>query len=157
MSMSGLSIKMLAMISSLMSGDAHAGKYTERDVFCAVQNVWHEARGQNREEWIAITHVAINRTKSGKYPKELCDTIRQLKQFSWTADTITDDVKPLTRRDAMRLAGITSTVIGTLRGVNPDPTKGALFYHEKTISPYWSKKAKNKKLIGAHIYYVSLK
>jgi len=157
MAMSGMTIKVMSMVGSLFNSHADAGVYTERDVFCAAQTVWHEARGQNREEWIAITNVMINRTKDKKkrWSTSICGVARDFKQFSCYFDDLSDDVTPAGRREKMRLTGILITVMGTLRGVHGDTTKGAKFYHEKRITPKWSKGAKGK-TVGAHIYYSQL-
>jgi spore germination cell wall hydrolase CwlJ-like protein len=152
-----MSIKVMAMISSLFNANADAGSYTERDVFCAAQTVWHEARGQSREEWIAIVNVMINRTKDKKkrWPRTICGVARDFKQFSCYFDDLSDDVSPAGRKERLLLVGIISTTMGTLAGVHGDTTGGAKFYHEKTIKPYWSMGAKGT-LRGSHIYYAQL-
>ena len=42
---------------------------SEDDLFCTVQNVYHEARGEDTLGQAAVAHVMLNRLRSPAYPR----------------------------------------------------------------------------------------
>lgn len=128
--------------------------------FCLALNIFHEARGEGVAGQLAVAHVTMNRVHSDKYPNTICGVVTQRKQFSWT-NTMLVKVKggyvlkpsavPKNKRAWNSAVKVAQYVIN---GKAHDITNGALFYHEKKISPYW---APNKALVtayvGNHIFY----
>jgi spore germination cell wall hydrolase CwlJ-like protein len=93
------------------------------DIQALTLNVYHEARGEGTAGWLAVLNVCRNRLKSGDYPDNYHDIVYQPKQFSWTADGLTD-----TPQDSETYADIKKYVVDFLTGQAPDNTGGALFY-----------------------------
>jgi spore germination cell wall hydrolase CwlJ-like protein len=48
---------------------------SEDDLFCMVQNVYHEARGEDALGQAAVAHVMLNRVKSLLYPDSVCSVV----------------------------------------------------------------------------------
>src|SRR5262245_27411723 len=68
---------------------------SEDDLFCMVQNVPHEARGEDALGQAAVAHVTLNRVKSPLYPDSVCGVVWQKGQFSWTEDGKLDQMTDL--------------------------------------------------------------
>ena len=65
------------------------------DIYCLSANAYHEARGVDRQEQIAVTQVVMNRSLAPFYPTDVCDVITQPHQFTWYSDDIPNDIKDL--------------------------------------------------------------
>lgn len=59
---------------------------SENDMYCMVQNIYHESRGEDTLGQAAVAHVTLNRVKSPAYPDSVCGVVWQKDQFSWTED-----------------------------------------------------------------------
>jgi spore germination cell wall hydrolase CwlJ-like protein len=120
---------------------------SEDDLFCMVQNVYHEARGEGILGQAAVAHVTLNRVKSPAYPDSVCDVVRQKGQFSWTEDGKSDR---LTNPDAIGKA--VDIALAASRGKIKDPTGGALHYyaHHK-VKPRWSNSG-YRLIVGEHTF-----
>jgi N-acetylmuramoyl-L-alanine amidase len=116
-------------------------------LFCMVQNVYHEARGEDVLGQAAVAHVTLNRVRSPAYPDTVCGVVWQKGQFSWTEDGRSDR---MTNLDAIGKAVDISLAVS--RGKIKDPTGGALhFYAHDKVRPYWSK-AGYQLIVGEHTF-----
>ncbi|MGH8064913.1 MAG: cell wall hydrolase [Candidatus Entotheonellia bacterium] len=124
---------------------------SEDDLFCMVQNVYHEARGEDALGQAAVAHVTLNRVKSPLYPDSVCDVVWQPMQFSWTEDGRSDRMMDL---DAIGKA--VDTALAVSRGRIKDPTGGALHYyaHDK-VRPHWSSRG-YRLIVGEHTFISGL-
>jgi spore germination cell wall hydrolase CwlJ-like protein len=115
----------------------HAARdLSEDDLFYMVQNVYHEARGEDALGQAAVAHVTLNRVRSPAYPDSVCSVVWQKGQFSWTEDGRSDQMTDL---DAIGKA--VDIALAASRGKIKDPTGGALHYfaHRKA-RPNWAKR-----------------
>lgn len=80
--------------------------YTDADLYLLSQCVWHEARGEGVNGWIAVAEVVMNRVASPLYPDTIHDVIYQTGsdgsyQFSYADEiagcTPSEDVINITR------------------------------------------------------------
>jgi spore germination cell wall hydrolase CwlJ-like protein len=108
---------------------------SEADLYCMVQNVYHEARDQPLLGQAAVAYVTLNRVRSPAYPDSVCGVVWQRDQFSWTNDGKSDRMMDL---DAIGKA--VDIALAASRGKIKDPTGGALHYfaHRK-VKPDWAK------------------
>jgi N-acetylmuramoyl-L-alanine amidase len=120
---------------------------SEDDLFCMVQNVYHEARDQSLLGQAAVAHVTLNRVRSPAYPASVCGVVWQKGQFSWTEDGRSDRMTDL---DAIGKA--VDIALAASRGKIKDPTGGALHYfaHRK-VKPYWSSRG-YRLIVGEHTF-----
>jgi spore germination cell wall hydrolase CwlJ-like protein len=120
---------------------------SENDLFCMVQNVYHEARDQSLLGQAAVAHVTLNRVHSPAYPDSVCDVVWQPDQFSWTQDGRSDRMTDL---DATGKA--VDIALAASRGKIKDPTGGALhFYAHDKVRPYWSNRG-YRLVVGEHTF-----
>jgi N-acetylmuramoyl-L-alanine amidase len=120
---------------------------SEDDLFCMVQNVYFEARGENALGQAAVAHVTLNRVKSPAYPDSVCGVVWQPGQFSWTGDGRSDRMTDL---DAIGKA--VDIALAASRGKIKDPTGGALhFYAHDKVRPSWSS-AGYRLIVGEHTF-----
>jgi N-acetylmuramoyl-L-alanine amidase len=120
---------------------------SENDLFCMVQNVYHEARGESLIGQAAVAYVTLNRVRSPAYPDSVCGVVWQKGQFSWTEDGRSDRMTDL---DAIGKA--VDIALAASRGKIKDPTGGALhFYAHDKVKPYWSS-AGYRLIVGEHTF-----
>jgi N-acetylmuramoyl-L-alanine amidase len=120
---------------------------SEDDLFCMVQNVYHESRGESLIGQAAVAHVTLNRVRSPAYPDTVCGVVWQKGQFSWTEDGRIDRMTDL---DAVGKA--VDIALAALRGKIKDPTGGALhFYAHERVRPYWSSRG-YRLIVGEHTF-----
>ncbi len=118
--------------------------YFREHLDCLTKAIYYEARGEGYKGMLAVAHVVVNRTKSPKYPDDICSVIYQRNQFSWTQKPpkiVSHHIFDQAREIAYRV----------LSGETKDPTKGAVSFHSTAVDPEWNKKPKI--IIGNHIFY----
>lgn len=122
---------------------------------CLALNIYHEARGESEESKRAVGHVVLNRSLDGRFPRELCDVVRQggdkrlhRCQFSWWCDGLSDQPRETQSwQEALRIAQ------AILAGESADPTGGALWYHADYVQPSWQQSFERGPVIGRHVFY----
>jgi spore germination cell wall hydrolase CwlJ-like protein len=120
---------------------------SEDDLFCMVQNVYHESRGEDALGQAAVAHVTLNRVRAPAYPDSVCGVVWQQGQFSWTEDGKSDRMTDL---DAIGKA--VDVALAASRGKIKDPTGGALhFYAHERVRPYWSRQG-HRLIVGEHTF-----
>jgi N-acetylmuramoyl-L-alanine amidase len=116
---------------------------SNRNVNCMTQAIYHEARGESYMGKIAVGHIILNRIKKG-YGTDPCEIVSSKRQFSWYGKN--NSIKERDRWDeCYRLSK------KILANETQDPTKGSIFFHEKSINPGW--KYKRIVVIDSHIFY----
>jgi N-acetylmuramoyl-L-alanine amidase len=99
--------------------------------------VYAEARGEGEVGMRAVAHVIYNRSKEkGVSP---CIVVRQPKQFAKASPRPKDEMWQIAKRIAL----------------DPgfDITKGATYFHNKTVKPYWIRSLRVTFSWGGHIFY----
>ena len=141
---------------------------------CMQNNIFFEARNQNRTAQLSVGWVTINRVMSRKYPNTVCSVVYQGKhnakglpykykcKFSWYCDGLSDTPN-LTNKLEERAWEVAHEVATTLikscvYGINPeqcpdDPSEGALYYHSISVDPYWRSSMVQTAQVGDHIFY----
>jgi N-acetylmuramoyl-L-alanine amidase len=124
-----------------------ASDLSEEDLFCMVQNVYHEARGEDALGQAAVAQVTLNRVRSPAYPDTVCGVVWQKGQFSWTEDGGSDRMT-----DLGAIGKAVDIALAAARGRIKDPTGGALHYYaHDRVKPYWSK-AGYRLIVGEHTF-----
>jgi len=128
----------------------------ERQLSCLSKNIYHEAGNQPFEGKVAVAQVTINRTESGKYPADICQTIYQknivyekvLCQFSWVCDR-NSGVNPPNNANYRESQEVAKKVL--LEGFRLQSLEQAMYFHGDYINPGWKREKITK--IGNHIFY----
>lgn len=102
-----------------------------------VQTVYNEARG-SEHNMRAVTHVIINRSRETGKP--LCAVVRVPNQFANERTKIKEpDQWQLAKRIVLN--------------PGPDITRGATFFHNTSVKPYWIRNLTVTYRVAGHIFY----
>jgi spore germination cell wall hydrolase CwlJ-like protein len=121
---------------------------------CLTQALYYEARNESDEGQAAVAEVVLNRARSGRYPKGICEVVYQRNartcQFTFTCDG------SIGRRPINPVAWRRSEAIArsVYHGANPAILPAnSVNYHANYVSPSWGRRLQRVKQIGAHIFY----
>lgn len=132
---------------TLASTGTRRDRFTERDLNCLAEAIYHEARGESVKGQAAVAEVVLNRVDSNKFASSVCGVINQPKQFSYTIG----GAKPIRNKSAyMRAREIARQA---LAGAPRVLTGGATYFHTPAVSPSWSHRFQRTVRIGQHIFY----
>ena len=157
-----------------LSTDSTGELYTESsnpELYCLALNIYHESRSDNLAGRFAVADVVLNRVQDTRYPKTICEVVKQGPiskwwkeekgkevpvrnrcQFSWYCDGKSDEPKsPQSWRQAQEIA-YHLVVNNQFRGI----TEGATHYHATYVDPSWNRSMIEIGRIGEHIFYKSL-
>ncbi len=118
-----------------------AGKEDLDDpITCLARTIYWEARGQGKAGMEAIANVVMNRLGHEGFANTICEVVKQGSeqgacQFSWWCDG-----RPDAAKDNESYAIAKEIARKALNGQLPDRTGGALYFHQKKVTPDWSKK-----------------
>lgn len=111
---------------------------SQPQVTCLAKAMYFEARGGQDKDLINIGNVVLNRTNHKEFPKTVCNVISDRKhaiQFPWYYQ------KKLVVRDFSTYRKIEEMANklynAEKNGNRVDTTKGAVFFHAKSISTGW--------------------
>lgn len=141
---------------------------TDLNISISARTVWQEARGQPAEGQAAVTHVLVNRVRSGRWGRTLAEVClfeneEGTHAFSgWNArDPNRIPALRLPETDPLFVA-LAAMVQGA--GAEPDPTFGATHYYNPSVvttPPAWVTGVPDRNVppatftvqIGAHRFY----
>lgn len=151
------------MIGDLILGLALMfGPFSDGQLKCLADNIYHEARGETIQGQLAVTHVVFNRTHSNKYPTNYCSVIKQAQkwkgriirdkcQFSWYCDGISDYPEDREAYAAAVRSAVDAWNVYYLSDM--DMSNGATHYHAVQIYPYWADSMTQTITIDNHVFY----
>jgi spore germination cell wall hydrolase CwlJ-like protein len=124
---------------------------------CLARNIYFEARSESLEGQFAVAHVTMNRVRSHEYPNNICDVVKQNKQFSWYKGP---ESVIINWRDPIEVASFRSIMNVTIdfmhdyaNGNLKDSTRGSMWYHRDDIKPDWTENLRKTAVFGRHIFY----
>ena len=128
----------------------------EKELDCLTKNIYYEAGTEPFEGKVAVAQVTINRTKSGKFPKDICAVVYErnlvynnlICQFSWYCDSKAK-VIPIHAATYKESEAVAKKVL--LEGFKLDSLNEALYYHAIYVNPGWKRQRITQ--IGKHIFY----
>ena len=120
--------------------------------FCLALNIYFEARNEDFAGQVAVAEVTLNRVENPKFPNNVCDVVKQRKQFSWFWDGKSD--KPREAKAWERAVNIAELMIED-RDYITVVGKDATHYHATYVDPYWKPTVHKIAQIGNHIFYRS--
>lgn len=126
---------------------SNAPRYSDADLECLAEALYHEARGEGSQGQAAVAEVILNRVDSGAFPGSVCGVINQPSQFSYTIG----GAKPIRNKAAyLRAVDIAKAA---LSGAPRQLTGGATYFHTPSVRPAWSGRFERTVQIGRHIFY----
>ena len=145
----------LLALGTQFVGPAAAATESAEAIECLALTMYFEARGEPDIGKLAVAHVMVNRTRDGRFPRRICDVMRQQSgppdggcQFSWTCDEFGD--RP---RDGAAWRHSKALAWQVYYGLSRDPTGGALWYHADYVDPAWRHDLAAPQRIGRHMFY----
>jgi spore germination cell wall hydrolase CwlJ-like protein len=121
---------------------------------CLAEALYFEARGEGLSGQVAVAEVILNRVKSRGFPSSVCDVVTQGSgkknacQFSYTCDGKPEHVL---NENAFKRAGKIARVM--IDGRPRVLTGDAVFYHNTSVRPKWTRKLVRTAVIGEHVFY----
>lgn len=146
---------------SVIAEEPTAPTYGPRALECLALNIYHESRGSNLADKVAVADVVINRKKDKRYPNTVCGVVEQamldsngfprrnMCQFSWFCDGRSDTPNDQDRWEEAKLLAHKVLIDETYRGIS----EGATHYHATYVNPRWASSFQQVGRIGEHIFY----
>lgn len=119
----------------------------DAELRCLASAVYFESKGESLVGQLAVAHVVINRTESGRFPRTLCGVVHQPSQFSFVRRGKMPPIALGSKQwsNAVAIAQI------AMNGGWKNQAPGALFFHASHVSPGW--KRPRIAQIDNHIFY----
>lgn len=120
---------------------------------CLARTIYWESKGASSEDMQAVANVVLNRVGHDGFPDSVCAVVKQGSerhacQFSWWCDGRADQIKEdepfLQAKEIARK---------TLNRQLPDNSRGALYFHDRQVSPDWAKTFARTAQTGKFIFY----
>ena len=125
-------------------------------VDCLTQAIYYEARSESEDGQAAVAEVILNRARSGRYPREVCDVVYQRNartcQFSYTCDGSIGRTRVNARSWATAERIAREVYAGRAQALLP---ARSVNYHANYVAPGWGRRLERVRQIGAHIFYGS--
>ncbi len=125
----------------------------EEAITCLSQTLYMEARGEGTAGMETVANVVMNRLDHKGFPNNICEIVRQGRgqgacQFSsWCDGSLGDIEEDITYSIAMEIAR------NCLNGQLTDRTDGALYFHQRAVTPSWSAEYIKTVKVGEHVFY----
>ncbi len=122
-------------------------------ITCLSRTIYWETRGEGASGMEAIANVVMNRLGHEGFPNTICEVVRQGReqgacQFSWWCDGRSDDAE---EEESYAIAK--EIARKALNRQLPDRTGGALYFHQRKVTPSWSTEFSKTVEVGEHIFY----
>ena len=142
--------------------------YSEKQLTCLYENIYHEARNQPIAGQLAVMYVTLNRVEDSRFPDSICEVVTQgphrpswkkpyrlipIKHqchFSWYCDGKSDDINDQAAYDAIVML-VGDVLMGSIEIF--DITEGATHYHADYVHPAWANTKTKTVEIEDHIFY----
>ena len=108
-------------------------------ITCLARTIYWEAKEADARDMSAVASVVINRLGHDGFPDTICGVVKQgvetkSCQFSWWCDGRSDQVEEKQRYDVAK-----EIARKALNQQLKDPTRGALYFHDRSVRPDWAK------------------
>jgi spore germination cell wall hydrolase CwlJ-like protein len=122
-------------------------------ITCLARSIYWEANRTNIAEMEAIANVVMNRLGHKGFPNTICGVVKQGQergscQFSWWCDGRPDDAKedePYSHAKEISRKALNRQL--------KDSTDGAMYFHNRKVSPNWSNEYIKTVEVGVHVFY----
>lgn len=132
----------------LCFGVGVANASVSKETVCLAKNVYYEAKGESLQGQMAVAQVTLNRLRSKKWGKTICQVVYAKNQFSWTSSKKAKTPKGEAWLEALR------TAEKARRGFKMKGMQNVLYFHAKGSKPRWAHKRKVALRMGNHVFYI---
>lgn len=137
-----------AKFASLSDAVAAQDRQVSDDTLrCLATAVYYESKSEPMAGQLAVAQVIINRTKSRRFPSDVCGVVKQPGQFSFVrggALPVVDAARPQYRT----ALGVAKVALGK---VWSSTASNALFFHARSVAPSAGRIVVAS--IGNHVFY----
>ncbi|KJK08320.1 MULTISPECIES: cell wall hydrolase [unclassified Pseudomonas] len=107
-------------------------------ITCMARSIYWESKGGKSSDMQAVANVVMNRLGHEGFPDTVCGVVKQGSetgncQFSWWCDGRSDSVQEETRYSIAK-----EIARKALNRQLDDRTQGALYFHDRNVSPNWA-------------------
>lgn len=113
---------------------------------CLAGAIYFEARGEPLAGQLAVAHVIVNRSKSGRFPSDICSVIKQRGQFSFVRG---GEIPTVRNMAAYHTAAAIAKV--AIDSAWDSPADKALYFNSAGRSP--GGRLVRVAMIGNHVFY----
>lgn len=122
-------------------------------ITCLSRTIYWEAKGGESADMEAVANVVLNRLGHEGFPGTVCEVVKQGSekspcQFSWWCDGRPDQVEEEGRYTIAK-----EIARKALNQQLQDRTGGALYFHDRSVSPDWSRAYIKTTEIGRFRFY----
>ncbi|MCK9798189.1 cell wall hydrolase [Pseudomonas sp. MAFF 302030] len=122
-------------------------------ITCLSRTIYWEAKGGESADMEAVANVVLNRLGHEGFPDTVCGVVKQGSekspcQFSWWCDGRADQVEEEDRYTVAK-----EIARKALNQQLQDRTGGALYFHDRSASPDWSRAYIKTTEIGHFLFY----
>ncbi|WP_017906907.1 cell wall hydrolase [Pseudomonas asplenii] len=122
-------------------------------ITCLSRTIYWEAKGGEPADMEAVASVVLNRLGHEGFPGTVCEVVKQgadrkACQFSWWCDGRSDDVQ-----EEDRYALAKEIARKALNQQIKDRTHGAMYFHDRSVSPDWVKSYIRTAETGKFLFY----
>ncbi|MFQ6572016.1 cell wall hydrolase [Pseudomonas sp. UM16] len=108
-------------------------------ITCMARSIYWESKGGKSPDMEAVASVVMNRLGHEGFPDTVCGVVKQGSesgncQFSWWCDGRPDSVQEETRYSIAK-----EIARKALNRQLDDRTHGALYFHDRNVSPNWAR------------------
>jgi spore germination cell wall hydrolase CwlJ-like protein len=122
-------------------------------ITCLARTIYWEAKRKDDVEMEAIANVVMNRLGHKGFPNTICGVVKQgheqgACQFSWWCDGRSDDAKedePYSHAKEIARKALNRQL--------KDRIGGALYFHNRKVTPNWSSEYIRTVEVGEHVFY----
>jgi hypothetical protein len=114
---------------------------------CLATTVFFESKGEPLAGQLAVAHVVINRTKSGRFAPDICGVVKQRGQFSFVRRGVLPTVDAANRMYRTALAVAKVAVADAWKS----PAPNALFFNGRRVG--LPGRLTKVAFIGNHVFY----
>lgn len=122
-------------------------------IICLARSIYWEANRKDNAEMEAIANVVMNRLGHEGFPNTVCGVVMEGReqgacQFSWWCDGRADDA-----REDEPYSHAKEIARKALNRQLKDLTEGAMYFHNRKVTPNWSSIYIRTAETGEHIFY----
>ncbi|MFK8332821.1 cell wall hydrolase [Pseudomonas sp. BJa5] len=122
-------------------------------ITCLARSIYWESKGGQARDMEAVASVVMNRLGHQGFPDTVCGVVKQGKetgncQFSWWCDGRSDSVQ-----EENRYAIAKEIARKALNRQLQDRTHGALYFHDRRVSPDWARAYVKTSETGDFLFY----
>ena len=128
---------------------AHAASQTKSaEHECLANAVYFETRGEPLVGQLSVAEVVVNRTRSGRFPTNVCAVVKQRGQFSF----VRGGRLPAAPRSSAAWRKAVAIARIALEDLADGHAPRALFFHAKRVKPSW-RGLRRISSVGNHVFY----